>query len=333
MTTLAANADGAPIVCIVVPTFNRTRFLEEAVASALAQTYSNITVAICDDASQEDVASFVKSRFPDPRVHYERNSVNLGMGPNTWNALARASGKYVATVHDDDVWEPEFLASLVPALENDETLSVAFCDPTIIDEAGKVDNAGADTISRRWKRDQLSRGVVRPLAPHFKTIPAAMGAVFRKSAVDWSDFPAEVGTHYDLWLAYLAARTGGAGWYDPRRLTRYRIHDRSETSSWQTSAGRLRALRQSEFILRRQIADPAMTALRASLESEYVRTVLSLALVLVEAEQSGEARVLLQRADLLLGRPELKLALLAARLPDPLLVPLISGLRRLQRSL
>jgi GT2 family glycosyltransferase len=333
VTTPTASGGGAPLVSVVVPTYNRTRFLGEAVGSALAQTYPNIAVTIADDASQEDVASFVKARFPDPRVRYERNPVNLGMGANTWSALARATGKYVATVHDDDVWEPDFLASLVPALESDETLSVAYCDHAIIDEAGTLDAASAEGNTRRWKRDQLSRGVVRPLTPHLQSIPAAMGAVFRRSAIDWQDFPAEVGTYYDLWLAYLAARTGAGGWYEPRRLTRYRIHGQSETKSWQSPAGRLRALRQSEFVLRRQLGDPAMSAMHGSLESEYVRKVLSLASVLVETGEPAEARALLRRSSGVVGRPELKLALVGARLPDPVLVPLVSGLRRLQRSL
>lgn len=333
MTTSAAGDDGAPLVSVVVPTFNRTRFLGEAVDSALAQTYRNIVVTIADDASQEDVASFVQARFNDPRVRYERNPVNLGMGPNTWGALARAQGKYVATVHDDDVWEPDFLATLVPPLERDESLSVAYCDHSIIDEAGTLNAAAADINARRWHRDTLSRGAVRPLTPRLHTIPAAMGAVFRKSAVDWADFPAEVGTHYDFWLAYLSARTSEGGWYEPRRLTRYRVHGNSETGTWQSASGRVRALRQSEFILRRQMADPAMSAMRATLERDYVRKVVSLASALVETGEPAEARTLLRRARGVLARPELGLALVGAQLPDSLLTALVSGLRRLQTHL
>ena len=95
--------------------------------------------------------------------------------------------------------------ALHPALEADDALTLAYCDHTIIDGAGAVDQAAADANTRHWKRDLLARGVVRPLLPHLKTIPAAMAALFRKSAVDWSDFPPEVGTHYDYWLAYLAS--------------------------------------------------------------------------------------------------------------------------------
>ena len=90
-----------PLVSVVVPTFNRTRYLAAALESALAQTYRNIEILVSDDASREDVFGDVVSRFSDPRIKYHRNPSNLGMGMNTWGALRRANGKYVGTIHDD----------------------------------------------------------------------------------------------------------------------------------------------------------------------------------------------------------------------------------------
>src|SRR6476619_5019469 len=118
-------ATGAePLVSIVVPTFNRTRYLAIALESALAQTYRNIEILVSDDASNEDIFGAVVSRFADSRIKYHRNPSNLGMGMNTWGALTRASGKYVGTIHDDDAWEPDFLETLVPPLERDDSLSI-----------------------------------------------------------------------------------------------------------------------------------------------------------------------------------------------------------------
>ena len=234
-----------PLVSVVVPTFNRSRYLAGALRSALAQTYANIEVIVSDDASTEDVYGTTVAGFSDPRLKYVRNPVDLGMGLNIWGAMTAASGKYVATLHDDDEWEPDFLAALVPALERDGSLSVAFCDHAIIDEHGRLDEDAANLNTRRWHRDVLPAGVLHPfleLALLTRVVPAAMAALFRKSAIDWNDFPAEVGTFYDAWLTYLAARTGAGAFYDPRRLTRYRIHGQSETVSWVSSAGRLKAL-------------------------------------------------------------------------------------------
>src|SRR3954468_4380617 len=271
MTTL-------PLVSVVVPTFNRVRYLGEALRSAVAQTYQRIEIIVSDDGSTEDVFETVVAPLKDPRIVYRRNPKTLGMGLNIWGALTGAQGKYVATLHDDDIWEPEFLSRLVPPLEHDPSIGVAFCDHAIIDEAGVLNPDLADVNAHHFRRDVLPAGKIESLieiALVDQAIPAAMAALFRKEAIDWSDFPPEVGTFYDVWLTYLAARTGAAGYYDPARLTRYRVHQASETGAWANLSGRLRALRQSEFMLRRCLTDPAVSAVRPTLERKYRRTVSS----------------------------------------------------------
>jgi glycosyltransferase involved in cell wall biosynthesis len=326
-----------PLVSVVVPTYNRTTYLETALASAVRQTYRNLEILVADDASREDVFGAVIAKFAaDPRIKYHRNPSNLGMGMNTWQALARASGKYVANLHDDDAWEPDFLTSLVPPLENDDSLSVAFCDHHVVDQHGTLDAAASDASTRRWRRDRLVRGTLRPFTEEaliWQAVPAAMAAVFRKSAIDWNDFPAEVGTYYDIWLAYQAARNGAGAFYDPRRLTRYRVHGQSETHSWTSTQGRIKAMRQAEFVFRRYLADPGLRDLRGVIEREYARKVISLAEGLIGAGDVAEARRLLSQAEDRVSRPELKLIGLAARLPAGVFRQLIGAARRVRTLL
>jgi glycosyltransferase involved in cell wall biosynthesis len=320
-----------PLVSVVVPTYNRTAYLSAALTSAVTQTYSNIEILIADDASKEDVFGAVVARFSDTRIKYQRNERNLGMGLNAWSALARASGKYVTTLHDDDVWEADFLASLVPALERDATLSVAFCDHHVIDQHGTIDVAAADANTRRWHRDRLSPGTLRPFAEAavlWQSIPAAMAALFRKSAIDWADFPAEVGTYYDIWLAYQAARTGAGAHYEPRRLTRYRVHGQSETGSWGSRAGRIKAMRQAEFVYRRYMEDPGLNALRETIARAYARKAISLAVTLMEDGDAAEARRVLETAQRRVPRAEIRAAAVLATLPAWAAQGLIAAARR-----
>jgi glycosyltransferase involved in cell wall biosynthesis len=333
---VSSNLSGSappPLVSVVVPTFNRTHFLSDALSSALAQTHAAIEIVVADDASTEDVRGAVMSRFSDPRIKYERNPRNLGMGPNCWGALARASGKYVATLHDDDMWEPDFLASLVPALEADDSLSVAFCDHHVVDEAGVLDPAATEANTRRWHRDRLGRGTLRPFveaAVVWQAVPAAMAALFRKSAIDWSDFPPEVGTYYDIWLAYQAARTGAGAFYEPRRLTRYRVHGQSETRSWSSAAGRLKAMRQAEFVFRRYLDDPGLGSIRSGIAGLYARKAISLASALIDEGAGDEARGVLREAHARAPRAPLKAAMLLSLLPAGATRGLISTVRRLR---
>jgi glycosyltransferase involved in cell wall biosynthesis len=320
-------------VSVIVPTFNRVTYLRQALESALAQTYSTLEILVADDASSEDLEGLVLSRFSDPRIKYRRNPVNLGMGRNTWQALASASGKYVATLHDDDIWEPDFLASLVPALEDDPSVSVAFSDHTIIDADGVVDERAAQAHSETWGRSRLSKGVIRPFfeaAIVRQSVPAAMAALFRKSAIDWNDFPAQVGTYYDVWLAYLAARTGAGAYYEPRRLTRYRVHGQSETGAWAGGPGQLRALRQAEFVERRYLADPALASLRQGLRKRYGKTVLALALALLEAGEPNEAEKMMTNARGIASRHQLLAAAMLTHLPAAARREIVATARRLR---
>jgi hypothetical protein len=324
-----------PLVSIVIPTYNRTHFLRTAIASALGQSFRNIEVIVADDASTTDVRSAITDLVADPRVSYRRNATNLGMGGNTWSSLAAASGKYVATIHDDDAWEPEFLTTLIPPLERDDSLSVAFSNHHIMDERGVLDDAAAEQNTRHWRRDRLAAGVIRPFTEEaivWQAVPAAMAAVFRKAAIDWSDFPAAVGTYYDVWLGYLAARRGAGAYYDPRRLTRYRVHAQSETGSWASAAGRVKALRQSEFMLGRCLEDPELANLRPKLRSIYVRRVISLALAVVETGALAEAKTLLRGARRRAPSMALTAAGLLTALPPPASRELVTAARRLWQS-
>jgi len=307
-----------PLVSVIVPTFNRFQFLREALESAIAQTHRQLEIIVSDDGASDQVLNKIVTPLADPRIVYRRNPTNLGMGLNIWTAFRAANGKYVATLHDDDRWEPEFLARLVPALEADPALVVAFSDHHVIDAQGEFDTAHADDNTRLWNRHTLAAGRVADLvrvAVVDGAVPSAMAAVFRRSLIDWADFPAEVGTFYDVWLNYLAARTGAPGYYCPERLTRYRVHGGNETRSWTQLSGRLRALRQSEFVYRRHLGDPALASITAHSARKYRRSVISLAITLLEAGQPGEAKAVLDRAAEIAPSRAYDLVAVGTRLP------------------
>jgi hypothetical protein len=161
-----------------------------------------------------------------------------------------------------------------------------------------------------------------------------MAAVFRKSAIDWDDFPIEVGTYYDIWLAYQAARTGAGAHYEPRRLTRYRVHAQSETRSWGSSSGRIKAMRQAEFVHRRYLQDPGLAAEREAIGRLYARKLISLAVALIEDGEVAEARRLLSsQAGGTVPRAEIRAMGLAAMLPAGLFRRVVAAARRVRSLL
>ena len=93
-----------PLVSCVVPAYNSSRYVAEALDSILAQTYSNLEVIVADDGSTDDTATIVR-RYGD-RVSYVQQETQ---GPAaTRNLGARsATGEFLAFLDADDLWHAE----------------------------------------------------------------------------------------------------------------------------------------------------------------------------------------------------------------------------------
>ncbi|MEM9342558.1 MAG: glycosyltransferase family A protein [Pseudomonadota bacterium] len=98
-------------VSVVIPTYNRARFLHEAVDSCLAQDGVDVEVILVDDGSTDDTAAAVQKRYADePRLRYivQEN----GGAPKARNrGIAEARHDWVAFLDSDDVWLPGKLAT------------------------------------------------------------------------------------------------------------------------------------------------------------------------------------------------------------------------------
>jgi glycosyltransferase involved in cell wall biosynthesis len=115
-----------PVVSVLIPTFNRPRYLSEALASALHQSYRNLQIIVVNDGG-ENVSSIVNS-FGDPRIIFINRKENRGKAFSLNEALTRAEGKYIAYLDDDDLYYPNHIAALVDVLENKTDCQVAYSD-------------------------------------------------------------------------------------------------------------------------------------------------------------------------------------------------------------
>lgn len=103
-----------PMVTIMIPTYNQSEFLGDAIRSALAQTYPNLEVIVGDDASNDNTGALAAT-FSDPRLRYVRNGTNLGRRGNYRSLLYQhARGDYVVNLDGDDYYtDPDFIAEAV----------------------------------------------------------------------------------------------------------------------------------------------------------------------------------------------------------------------------
>jgi len=115
-----------PIVSVLIPTFNRPRYLSEALASVFRQSYGNLQIIVVNDGG-DDVSSVIDS-FDDPRLTFINRKQNRGKAFSLNEALAEATGKYIAYLDDDDLYYPNHIESLVRALEEQTDCRVAYSD-------------------------------------------------------------------------------------------------------------------------------------------------------------------------------------------------------------
>ena len=213
----------APIVSVIIPTFNRLRFLRASIDSVLNQSFRDFEGIVQDNASPEDPTPLVAA-LADARIRLFRNATNIGQTANIVTACARAAGKYIAILGDDDLWRQDFLATLVPPLERDPEIVVSFCAHDVIDQHGRLDAVLTQSCNRRF-RDGLSEGVHAPfvdIALIRRSICVMSAAVFRRDALDWRLMPKDLPYMSDVYVSYLAARTGKRCYYHTTSLAQRR---------------------------------------------------------------------------------------------------------------
>jgi glycosyltransferase involved in cell wall biosynthesis len=118
-------------VTICLGTWNASRFVEQTLRSIQAQTYPQLHILIADDASGDATLETCAAILgDDPRVHLIQRLENIGWCRNYSDMLERVETAYVCFAFHDDRLEPEYIAQLVAALEEQPSAVLAYSDLT-----------------------------------------------------------------------------------------------------------------------------------------------------------------------------------------------------------
>lgn len=119
-----AKPETAPLVSVIIPTFNRAALVMRAVQSVCAQSYQKLEIIVVDDGSTDATADKLAA-LSDPRLTViARENGGVARARNT--GVAAAKGAYIAFLDSDDAWQPGKLARQIATLENAEPRT-AFC--------------------------------------------------------------------------------------------------------------------------------------------------------------------------------------------------------------
>ncbi|CAG7613299.1 hypothetical protein PAESOLCIP111_01586 [Paenibacillus solanacearum] len=123
------------LTSVIIPTYNRSWGLVNAINSVLSQTYGNFELVIVDDQSDDDTTEVIQ-RYNDPRIKYFRNETRLGMVGNWGKGLNLARGELFSFLMDDDQLRPDFLSHRVEIMASDPSIVVTFSNYERIDREG-----------------------------------------------------------------------------------------------------------------------------------------------------------------------------------------------------
>jgi glycosyltransferase involved in cell wall biosynthesis len=118
-----------------MPTWNRARFVAEAVASVLGQSHGTLELVVVDDGSTDDTRD-VLAAIRDPRLRLVATA-HRGIGAALNTGLAVASGEVVARLDSDDLWLPTMLADQLAALAGHPDVDVVHARSQVIDGNGR----------------------------------------------------------------------------------------------------------------------------------------------------------------------------------------------------
>jgi GT2 family glycosyltransferase len=198
-------------VAVVIPTWNGRELLDGALASLARQSLPAAEVVVVDNGSTDGTTAHVKERWPDASLVVLEGNRGFAAAVNA--GVAASSSEYVALLNNDMELDPEWLATLVAALDGDPRAGSAASKLRMLREPELLDGAG-DLVTwygATWRRGHGEPDRGQYDEPGVVASPCAGAALYRRRALE------EVGGFDERFFAYLEDADWGlraqlAGW-------------------------------------------------------------------------------------------------------------------------
>jgi len=138
------------LVSIGLPVYNGENYIGCAIASVLAQSFTDLELIICDNCSSDDTHAICENYARlDSRVRYFRNETDLGAARNFNRTFELATGAYFKWISHDDCCAPDFLKRCLQVLETESEVVLVYPRTVFIDAKGKPSGTYADNLDLR----------------------------------------------------------------------------------------------------------------------------------------------------------------------------------------
>jgi len=157
--------ENQPLVSVIMPSYNAEAFIAESIESVIQQTYANWELLITDDCSSDRTPEIVKSYCTkDSRIDFRIAQKHSGIAATRNLSIARAKGRFVAFLDNDDLWIPEKLEKQVQYML-DNNLPFVYSSYELMNENGTlkgktIKTAGVIDYNKYLKNTIIGSGTI-----------------------------------------------------------------------------------------------------------------------------------------------------------------------------
>ncbi|RCJ35195.1 hypothetical protein A6769_19090 [Nostoc punctiforme NIES-2108] len=174
-----------PLVSIILPVYNRKKYLAQAIDSVLQQTYQNWELIIADDHSSEDTKDLLQKYAALPKVNIYYNPQNIGLFANLNQAIKHCNGEYITIICTDDFFLPHCLETNINAIQQYSEANLILSSTYSVNADGEIlpnaQNFYYDYIAKETQILQPEQSV--PLLLRFGSINGNITAMFFKKSL------------------------------------------------------------------------------------------------------------------------------------------------------
>lgn len=218
------NLQNNPKVTILIPVYNGSNFIKQAIQSAINQTYKNIEILVINDGSTDNgKTEKVIKEFGDKVKYIKKENGGVASALNL--GIKEATGEYIAWLSHDDIYLPNKIEKEIKALEKlEDKNTIIFSNFELIDENGIT--FSTTNFTKNIRKEKFCQGIY----------PVLKGAVNGCSILipkicfeDAGYFKEELKTtnDYEMWIRLFSKYPS---YFIEDAIIKYRIHPNQDTN-------------------------------------------------------------------------------------------------------
>jgi len=128
------NSQDSSLVSVIIPNYNHARYLGDAIQSVLDQLYRHVEIIVVDDGSSDNSREVVDNFGSRIKSIWQRNQ---GLSAARNAGIQASNGDFIGVLDADDLYDPNYLSTLVPMLEADPGAYGIYCGYRFVDHQNR----------------------------------------------------------------------------------------------------------------------------------------------------------------------------------------------------